>query len=44
MREREELKKLYPNSKSWVEKVNNMSDKQVTAIFLRFKNENKLGR
>jgi hypothetical protein len=41
---REELKKLYPNSKGWAEKVNNMPDKQVEAIFIKFKNENKLGR
>ena len=41
--EREELKKLY-SSDSWNDKVDKMSDSQVTAIYLRFKSEGKLGK
>jgi hypothetical protein len=40
---REELKKLYP-SYSWQYKVDKMSPAQVTAIYLRFKSEGKLGK
>jgi len=38
---REALKKLY-SSGSWLNKVKNMSEAQVTAIYLRFKSEGKL--
>lgn len=41
-RQREAVKSAYPNSKSWASKVDNMSDTQVTAIYLRFKSENKI--
>lgn len=44
MDEREELKKAYPQSKGWAEKVKRMSDKQVKAIFIRLRSEGKLGR
>lgn len=42
--ERQELLKLYPTSDSWKDKVSKMSDRQVTAIYLRFKKEGKLAR
>lgn len=42
--EREELKKAYPNSEQWHDKVNKMSDDQVTAIYIRLRNERKLGK
>lgn len=42
--EREALKKLYPNSDSWQDKVKNMPEDQVTAIYIRFKTEGKLGK
>lgn len=42
--EREELKKLYPGNKRWAEKVNKMSEEQVTAIYLRYRSEGKLGK
>lgn len=42
--EREQLKKAYPNSKSWAEKVDKMSPSQVTAIYIRLKSQGKLGR
>lgn len=38
---REAVKKLYQSS-NWRNKVNNMSDAQVTAIYLRFQAEGKL--
>lgn len=38
---REQLKKAYP-SKSWEHKVNNMTDEQVVAIYLRLKSQNKV--
>lgn len=44
LREREELKKLYPKSDSWRAKVDKMSSAQVTAIYLKFKREGKLGK
>ena len=40
--EREEIKKVYPNSKTWYAKVDKMSPAQVTAIYIRFKAEGKL--
>lgn len=40
--ERESIKKVYPNSHTWAEKVDRMSDSQVVAIYLRFKAEGKL--
>lgn len=42
--EREGLKKAYPNSKKWHEKVDKMPDSQVTAVYLRLKSERKLGK
>ncbi len=42
--QREELKKAYPNSRDWHEKVNKMSSEQVTAIYIRLKAQGKLGR
>ncbi len=41
MKEREQLKALYP-SKKWAEKVDKMSESQVSAIYLRLKRQNKL--
>jgi hypothetical protein len=42
--EREELKKAYPNSEKWHARVDKMSPVQVAAIYIRFKNEGKLGK
>lgn len=44
IKEREELKKAYPKSDSWQEKVKKMSDAQVIAIYNRLKAQGKLGR
>lgn len=44
MNKREELKKAYPNSDSWKEKVEKMSEGQVTAIYIRLKAQGKLGK
>lgn len=41
---REELKKAYPNSVQWQEKVKKMSNTQVTAIYIRLSSERKLGK
>lgn len=41
-RERELVKGAYPHSPTWKSKVDRMSDRQVTAIFLRFKREGKI--
>lgn len=41
MREREEVKKVFPYKRWWV-KVDKMSDAQVIALFFRFKREGKL--
>lgn len=38
---REELKKAYPSPK-WIEKVKKMTDAQVTAVYLRLKQQNKI--
>jgi hypothetical protein len=43
-REREELKKAYPNSHTWAGKVNKMSEAQVIAIYSRLKSVRKLGK
>lgn len=43
-REREAVKNVYSGSTRWAEKVDKMSPNQVTAIYLRFKAEGKLGR
>lgn len=40
-KKREALKGAYPGEK-WAEKVNNMSDAQVTATYLRLKNQGKV--
>jgi hypothetical protein len=40
-REREMVKQAYP-SKNWTRKVNEMSDTQVYAIYLRFRREGKI--
>lgn len=37
--EREALKRQYPNSAKWAEKVNKMSDAQVAAIYIRLRSE-----
>jgi hypothetical protein len=39
---REAIKQVYPKSTRWAEKVNKMSEEQVTAIYLRFRSEGKL--
>lgn len=44
LREREELRKLYPNSTSWQEKVTKMSDAQVIAIYNNKKSKGKLAK
>lgn len=43
-REREEIKKVYPKSPTWAEKVNKMSDEQVIAIYKKFLAQGKLGK
>lgn len=43
-KEREELKKAYPKSKGWHEKVDKMPDSQVTAVYIRLQNARKLGK
>lgn len=42
-KEREELKKAYPNKK-WKEKVDKMTPEQVTAIYIRLRSQRKLGK
>ena len=42
--EREELKKAYPNSKKWAEKVDRMPPDQVTAIYIKLRAQRKLGK
>jgi hypothetical protein len=37
-----ELKKAYPGSTTWTAKVNNMSEAQLLAVYLRFKKEGKI--
>jgi len=44
IQKREELKKAYPTSDSWHAKVDSMSPAQVTAIYIRFRSEGKLGK
>lgn len=39
---RAEVIKVYFMSGTWADRVKNMSDTQVTAIFLRFKREGKI--
>lgn len=39
---REELKKAYPNSKSWWARVDKMSESQVVAIYLKLKRQGKV--
>ncbi len=39
--EREEVKKVYP-SESWASRVDNMSEAQITALYLKFKAQGKL--
>ena len=41
-RKREALKAAYPTSKRWATKVNNMTETQVTAIYLRLKSQGKV--
>lgn len=41
--DREVIKKAYPNSDSWAEKVDKMSPAQVSAVYIRLKKEGKLG-
>ncbi len=38
---RNELKKLYNGSRGWVEKVNNMSDKQVETVYSKMVHSGK---
>lgn len=40
--ERDALKLVYPNSDSWLAKVDKMSDRQVTAIYIKFRSQGKL--
>jgi len=40
--EKELVKQAYPHSKSWASKVDRMPENQVTAIFLRLKQQGKL--
>jgi hypothetical protein len=42
--EREELKKAYPHSKQWHEKVDKMRPDQVTAVYIRLRSRGKLGK
>lgn len=39
---REELKKAYPHSKAWAERVNKMPENQVVAVYLRLKSKGKV--
>jgi hypothetical protein len=39
---RREVSKVYPTSPTWPDKVKQMKDDQVRAIFLRFKREGKI--
>jgi hypothetical protein len=39
---RELIKQAYPHSKTWASKVDQMSEKQVIAIFFRLKQQGKL--
>lgn len=41
MNDRERLKKAYP-SKKWAEKVDKMSEAQVSAVLLRLKSQGKI--
>jgi ABC-type phosphate transport system auxiliary subunit len=41
---REELKKAYPHSDKWKSKVDEMSARQVSAIFIRLRAQGKLGK
>lgn len=41
MQQREALKGAYSGYK-WIQKVKEMSDSQVTAVFLRLKSQNKI--
>lgn len=42
--EREELKKAYPHSKHWHEKVEKMAPSQVTAVYIRLRAAGRLGK
>lgn len=42
--ERQALKRAYPKSKLWHDKVDRMTDEQVTAIYIRLRAQRKLGR
>jgi len=42
MTQREQLKGAYGGSPSWIAKVNKMSDAQVSAIFIKLRNQNKI--
>lgn len=43
-REREAIKNVYPNSQGWADKVDKMPPAQVTAVYIRFSAQGKLGR
>ncbi len=42
--DREELKKAYPGSKAWAEKVDKMTPSQVSATYIRLRSLGKLGK
>lgn len=44
LKEREAIKKVYPDSPTWSSRVDDMPKEQVTAIYLRFKAQGKLGK
>lgn len=39
---REKLKSLYPDSKTWAEEVDKMTDSKVTVVLMRLKLQGKL--
>ena len=42
--ERQALKRAYPKSKLWHDKVDRMTVEQVTAVYIRLRAQGKLGR
>lgn len=41
-RKRELVKKAYPHSKTWKNKVEKMPDSQIVAVFLRLRRQGKI--
>lgn len=41
-RKRELVKQAYPHSKTWTQKVKNMPDSQIVAVFLRLRRQGKI--